>query len=259
MASNQEAIQQLNRRYLITTLPKAGSVFTSCVEKYRELRCQALTDSPETLAGSIKIEKALPYSHFADLISHPKRYIIVAIHSPADVILSGTNDEHEALIRGTWVGMLHVLGPLPLAEWTWPNLGGLRSDLEETKWHSYNGFIAPDHRGQLLHLVENAYHDLCVDVTRRFLATREEDDGRMMLSIRQKCCLSPEARARGLYALYIRLGWRETGYITADESLKAKELGYRYQDDAIRRDRVDHMVMERVFRVNREHGAVSVL
>lgn len=241
MGQRQEQASS-SKQYIIAVLPKEGPVLNLCIDKYRAFRLQALENSPGSLAGSFEIEKSLPYSHFADLVTQPRRRIIVAIEASPTY-----RNIDEALINGSWIGVEHALGPIPLSEWTSPNAGGLRSDPEETRWHIFSLYIAPEHRGpqRLTEKLASKCREMCIMETRKLLASRARDDGRKTLVVRQRCTLTPEGR--GLERVYAKLGWRSAGYITSEANLKATEPGYSLEGK--KSDLPDRLVLEKVVHI----------
>lgn len=231
--------QQNKNQYIIAVIPKTGPALDVCIQKYRDFRLQVLEHDPD-LAGSFEIEKDLPHSHFVKLVS--TRHIIVAVNAP-----SSYDSNDEALVHGTWVGFEHMIGPIPLAEWTWPNAGGLQSDQDETRWHVFNLYVSPDHRGApgLVSKMGSKAREVCIKTTRRLLQEKSQKSG----LIRQRSCLSPRAQDQGLQRAYEKLDWRAVGFLTEEANLKASNIGYVIKDGKAPHG-PDYVVMEKVLRID---------
>lgn len=248
----QNEAQQDESRYLTTVLPKSGSAINRIVDKYRTLRLEALAETPESWSSSFEIEEKLPFSYFVDLVTQPRRHIVVIVERP----WASSNTE-ETLVDGKWVGFVHAVGPVPLSEWTWPNLGGLRPDEEEARWSCFTVYLVAEYRGSkdMLPRFEKRTIKLCVDETRRLLGPKARKEGRKTLLCRQRCSVVYDHT--GLVRTYTRLGLRKTGFITLGDSLRAQEPSYKRSEEAEGDDLVmpDRIALERVFLV--ETGAAG--
>lgn len=245
--SHQEQ-RQNEGHYIVSVLPKSGPLLSTCARKYRDLRIHGMEESHGAVAGSYEVEKSLPISHYEHLLSQPGRYVFAIVHDPQRMY----NNTNDALERGEWISLYHLRGPIPLTDWTWPNVGGLRSDDEETRWHIFSFYVKPEHRKgctltKTMHSVRTKF---CTDYTRRLLGAKAKRDGRKVLYMRQRCSLANHNRS--VEKLYRKFDWHVAGFVTMEEGQKSCENGYEPQWKE--EDHAECAVMEHLSEIDVEGG-----
>jgi hypothetical protein len=207
------------KKYGIFILPHSGeSLRDIYLPLYRDLRLESLTTGE--IAGSYETELKLPLSHFEKWLTDPRRITLIAVYY-------AEADQTRALEEGEWVGVYHLIGPVPLSEWTWPNIGSLRPDTEETRWHIFGAYVKPVHRKvqpSLTKLLVQAVKRHTTAETRRLLGPQTSEEGRSNIWTRLRTTVV--LGNRNLILHHKKLGGQVAGYVTYHAAGAASENGY---------------------------------
>lgn len=193
------------------------------VTKFRALRLRSLKTGE--LAGSYEIERHLPLSHFEKYLTDARRHTIIIVHS------TDTNEANN-LEHGEWVGITHFIGPIPLGEWTWPNIGSLHPDIEETRWHSFGSYVKPDHRRAkppLMEILGRNARKYAIAQTRQLLGSQAEIENRSSVWMRVRFGVTTSNKKLIDYYKQTRQQGSQmgvAGYVTWEDAVAACENGY---------------------------------
>lgn len=186
------------------------------------------------ISGSYETELKLPLGHFERWLTDPRRTNLIAVYYTEA-------DETRALEEGEWVGLYHLIGPVPLSEWTWPNIGGLRPDTEETRWHICGAYVKPAHRKvqpSLTKLLVKAVKRHTTAETRRLLGPQTLEEGRSNIWIRLRTAVL--LGNRNLILHHKKLGGEVAGYVTDHAAGEASENGYAAESSEEGKDSESH-------------------
>jgi hypothetical protein len=217
------------KQYGIFILPHSGqNLLKFYLPLYRDLRLESLTTGE--IAGSYETETKLLLSHFENWLTDPRRITLIAVYYTEA-------DQRCALEKGEWVGVYHLIGPIPLSEWTWPNIGNLRPDTEETRWHIFGAYVKPAHRKvqpSLTKLLVQAVKRHITAETIRILGPQTLEKGRSIVWMRLRTAVV--VSNQNLVLHHRKLGGQLAGYVTYDAAGAASENGYAIEPPAADKD-----------------------
>ncbi|KAI4185696.1 MAG: hypothetical protein LQ346_005843 [Caloplaca aetnensis] len=138
--------------YSVDLLTATGPVRAEWLQKFKNLRVEALRDNPSSYMSTFVREVQFTDEKWSERILHPKHHHLIC-HKPSepatDTALDGdaTTEGWEA--NDDWVGMFSLLGPYGRDEYGATLLldrTTLASDQEETRWHLIGLYLQPNHR-----------------------------------------------------------------------------------------------------------------
>lgn len=197
-------------QYSFFRIPKDSDLATS-VEKYKNLRLQALKIAPGSFSSTSEIESALPDTEWAARLTSDKTETFACSAT------SLLNDDQEkstttSTTPATWVAQLTLRGPLSSEEVALPAESGQkpsgRSEFEEERWQMLSLFTHPEHRGQGLGV------KLCQEALDYLKTYRDRPS-----VVRVRLMVKPDNHAT--VGLYQKLGFEEVGRCTLAEALVA--------------------------------------
>jgi len=244
------------KQYSIILLPHNGeSLLKIYLPKYRDLRLESLRTNE--IAGSYETELKLPLSHFEKWLTDPQRITLIVVYSTQA-------DQTCALEEGEWVGVYHLIGPVPLSQWTWPNIGALRPDTEETRWHIFGAYVKPAHRraqpGLTKQLIQAVKKHITAE-TRRLLGSEAIKKGCFSLWLRLRTAVVLSNKSLILH--HKNMGGQEAGYVTYHAAGAASENGYVVEPSETEKDSEGHkedfcIVLEELMEVDLLQGSGSL-
>jgi ribosomal protein S18 acetylase RimI-like enzyme len=210
------SIDPVPPQYTILRLP-ASSPYTA---KFRDTKLAALKKDPG--------EWIYPYSSEA---KHPLSVWEARLAPPAItfvcVVTPDTNPSTEdALTQGDWVGFVAVRGPMAYdAYYASPDMQQpIPQDPDaEARWHMYDFYVFPAHRGQG---IARKLVAACVAAVGENSVTM--GDGSMK---RAKIRIFVNAKKTGLVDTYNRWGFRQSGTANIREGLTANGMGESVPQD----------------------------
>ncbi|KAH8703290.1 hypothetical protein BGW36DRAFT_369102 [Talaromyces proteolyticus] len=191
----------LQYQYSFFRIPKDGDVASS-VDKYKNLRLQALSIAPGSFSSTYEIESALPNTEWKARLTADQKETFACSATPLH------NDDPRSAI---WVAQLTLRGPLTKEQFSLPAETDQRipeDDRMEERWQMLSLFTLPDHRGQRLG------QKLCQEALSYLKSYRTTPS-----KVRVRLMVKPENHVT--VKLYQKLGFREIGKCTLVEALIA--------------------------------------
>ncbi len=233
--------------YKIICVPRASPRLADLVIKSRSTRLHALETDPTSFLSQHAIESALPLSVWHKRLSNPETTILACV---ATTTTTGNNvDDETTLLEGQWVGFAAVRGPMKYSDYyVTPdmNLPIPENPHVEARWHVYDLYTLPAHRGRgLAKLLVNACIDTAVQYTRLLalsprayegLRTDNGGGGDSSVSTDEKLQfarirLFMDPKNAWLITVYENLGFRGAGRVTLEEGFRANALDESVPDD----------------------------
>jgi GNAT superfamily N-acetyltransferase len=210
------SIDPLPPQYTILRLP-ASSLH---IAKFRDTKLTALEKDPGEWIYPYASEAKHPVSVWeARLV--PPASVFVCVATP-DTSLS----TEDMLIQGDWVGFVAVRGPMAYdAYYASPDM---RQPIPqepdaETRWHLYDFYVFPAHRG---HGIARKLMAACVAAVGD--NSNPTGEGRIK---RARIRIFVNAKKAGLMDLYHRWGFEESGTACIREGLLANGMGESVPED----------------------------
>lgn len=223
--------------YKIIRVPKASPRFADLVTKSRSTRLHVLETDPTSFISKHAVEAALPVSVWQKRLSNPETTILacVAAHDDTD-----DSDPEMELIHNQWVGFVAVRGPMQYEDYyVTPDMGlpVPEEPEEETRWHIYDLYILPEHRGKGLarRLVKECIAS-AVKYTEamKLSLTPPEDESKIidnsrlsrngvgMKQARIRLFMNP--KNTWLITVYESMGFAAAGRVTLEEGFRANAV-----------------------------------
>lgn len=134
--------------YKIIQVPKSSPQLAEIVTKARATRLHTLETDPTSWLSNHATESALPISVWERRLTSPKITIFVCIATSSND--DGRNPETN-LLQSEWAGFAALRGPMKYEDYyVTPDMGlpiPVRPE-EEARWHMYDLYTLPEHRGQ---------------------------------------------------------------------------------------------------------------
>jgi ribosomal protein S18 acetylase RimI-like enzyme len=143
MASNKDTIT-----YKIIHVPKTSPQLADIVTKTRTTRLHTLETDPTSWLSNHAAELALPISVWERRLTSPDITIFVCIATSSD---EHGRDPETNLLQSEWAGFAALRGPMKYEDYyASPDMGLPipASPEEEGRWHMYDLYTLPKHRGQ---------------------------------------------------------------------------------------------------------------
>lgn len=227
MASNDKTTT-----YRIIRVPKASPRMTELVTKFRSTRLDALMSDAASFLSKYAVESALVPSVWHRRFSNTQTMILacISISNP-----TADSDPETNLIENEWVGFAAVRGPMEYADYyVTPDMGlpipGTPEN--ETRWHVYDLYTLPQHRGKgLARRLVNECIAIAMECTTSLNTS-------LLPPTVQKCEVSSQAaelkQARirlfmdpkniWLINMYESMGFKVAGKVTLEEGFRANAL-----------------------------------
>ncbi|KAK5994824.1 hypothetical protein PT974_03210 [Cladobotryum mycophilum] len=171
--------------------------------KYRELRLNALKQSPTSFASTFEVEEKYSIEYWSSKLFHPNKKTFICIDKGSSAT--------AALEESQWVAQVTLLGPIPADSFRLPEESGqppVLSDEEEERWQMLGLFSLPSHRGKgLAKLICRTAYD--------YLTSFEQGAPKVVLRIMVK----PENTVT--LNMYSSMGFADAGKCTLEEALRA--------------------------------------
>ncbi|KAF2843010.1 hypothetical protein M501DRAFT_985165 [Patellaria atrata CBS 101060] len=126
-------------------IPKGTPHIESLAEQFKDFKLTALQASPEAFAAKFEDENLLPTAVWVKRLTTPGHQIFIALATH-----DAEEDDVTKLLKGSWIGMFTLIGPVPYDEFIWPESGAPLpgSDGTETRWQMTALYTNPDYRGK---------------------------------------------------------------------------------------------------------------
>ena len=138
--------------YFVDELTASNPLPSDVVQKFKNLRLEALRLSPASFLSTLAHEERFTYDHWDQLIRDASHHYLIC-HT---ALQSGENSEHHAnsaadewMSNDEWVGMLLLLGPYHKDQYgatPFLDSNAIGSDEEETRWHLTGLYLQPNSR-----------------------------------------------------------------------------------------------------------------
>ena len=202
------------------------------IDKYRELRLQALRSDPDAFSATFESESRQPSEFWAGRLLVPKARHFVVIQWNNTLDIDPTSNDPHAILEAEWVGCLVLLGPAVVASGDtspWRSLVGGRlvednaaatSDTTASAYHLVGFYIAPEvrRRGLGTYLVHAAVEKIAYD-------------GQTMHSARAICTVGASQRN-----LVVRKLLKRMGFLEVAEEVGQSEDGRSFIEVVLRQD-----------------------
>ncbi|KAH6612029.1 hypothetical protein C7974DRAFT_323471 [Boeremia exigua] len=215
--------------YRVIRVPRDSPRLPDLAAKSRAARLHALHTDPTSFLSQHATESALPPTVWQTRLSHPETAILIAV---ATCSPSAADDE-TVLLDSEWAGFAAVRGPMKYADYYVSPDQGLpvpRNPHEEARWHVYDVYTLPAHRGRGL---------------AKWLAKGlgAEGPGAEGLELKQaRIRLFVDPRNAWVVKVYEGLGFRAAGSATLEEGFRANML-----EESIPRDTRVNAEVERLW------------
>jgi GNAT superfamily N-acetyltransferase len=143
MASNKDT-----STYKIIHVPKTSPRLAEIVTKTRATRLHTLETDPTSWLSNHAAESSLPISVWERRLTSPDVTILVCIANSSN---EDGRDPETNLIHSEWAGFAALRGPIKYEDYyVTPDMGLPipASPKEELRWHLYDLYTLPKHRGQ---------------------------------------------------------------------------------------------------------------
>lgn len=212
--------------YRLIRVPRASPRLAELVTKYRAMKLHALKTDPASLGAKHDIEAALPFSVWTKRLSNPEATILVCIAT------GNTTDNQDPimdLMDNKWVGLATIRGPMKYEDYyVNPDMGLPVPAVPEAerRWHIYDLYTLPEHRGQ--GLARNMVKE-CVAIAVESTASQCADnettacpDGLEVNAARIRLFMNP--KHAWLLTMYESFGFVAAGKVTLEEGFRANVL-----------------------------------
>lgn len=221
--------------YRIIPVPRASSRLADLVAKSRSARLHALQTDPDSFVATHRVESALPLSVWKNRLTNPDTTVLACVSTCAD----DTDDDVQLLLEREWIALAAVRGPLHQAEYYATPAMGLvppACPAAETRWHVYDVYTLPSHRGRgLAKRIVAACIRLALSLSRASpfsSAPQMEDDTDVItqhdadknVTTHARIRLFTDPRTPWLVTMYTNLGFVAAGHVTLHEAVCANGL-----------------------------------
>ena len=207
--------------YRIIRIPRASPRLADLVTKSRKTRLYALETDPASFLAQHAVESALPLEVWSKRLSNPETTILACVATND----SSNPDDETALIEEEWVGFAAVRGPMEYDDY-YPspdmNLPVPENPREEARWHVYDLYTLPAHRGRgLAKRLMNSCILTAVEYTKA-LSVSSSPPPNPLQQARIRLFVNP--KNTWVVKMYEGLGFRAAGKVTLDEGFRANAL-----------------------------------
>lgn len=197
--------------YKIIRIPQTSPRLTDLVTKFRTTKLSALESDPSSFVSRHATESALPLSVWTTRMSRETSILIcTATRTSAPL----TDD--EALMLGAWVGFAAVRGPMTHDAYFAPGTElpiPIPSPAAETRWHMYDLYTLPAHRGRGL---GKRLVNACIAAAVEWTRGAGQAEARIRLFVNPK--------NGWLVGMYEGLGFRGVGRVSLREGARANDM-----------------------------------
>lgn len=211
--------------YTVLRIPTQSTRLSELVNKLRDTRLAALQAEPGGFAVKYEDEILHHASVWLRRLTGPLTEILVCV-ATIEPLKDGDEDE-DTLLKGDWVGLATLNGPIPYSAYQLPESGQPVSERPEleTRWHMCNLYTSQAHRGRGL-----AKRLINASIASAQEHTRNLEGGANMKARIRLFCNPSKAHVVGLYK---GIGFSEAGLCTlreafianGDESLIPDDIG----------------------------------
>lgn len=222
MASNDTSIT-----YKIIRISRNSTRLSDLVGKIRATRLNALINDPSSFLAQYSVESALPISVWTKRISSETTILICVVTNKESALL----DDESALIECEWAGFAAIRGPMEYEDYySSPDMGLQMpsNPSEETRWHIYDLYTLPVHRGRnLAKRLINSCIEIAVEYTKGLYSHKSKE---MFFKIaRIRLFMNP--KTTWLSKMYERLGFKAGGRVTLAEGFRANVMDESVPED----------------------------
>jgi ribosomal protein S18 acetylase RimI-like enzyme len=206
--------------YTVLRVPANSPHIADLVAKFRDTKLAALAADPGSFYQRYDVESLHPLSVWHSRLTHQRTCLVCVATSDSSLSLE------DALIEGEWAGYAAVRGPISLEEYYASSDVGqpVPKDPEnETRWHVYDLYTAPPHRGQ--GVAKKLGEGLVEVVTKDTQAM----NGGAIRRARLRLVVHPDST--WLVKGYRDFGFNESGRVTLREGLVANGMEESVAED----------------------------
>jgi GNAT superfamily N-acetyltransferase len=203
--------------YIHFRIDKDAPNLQTLAAKYRELRLEALQQSPTSFSSTYEIEAQFSNDVWTSRLLTANKETFICAARPGAIVSGGAAMAPEDC---EWAGQVTLLGPVPSGIFALPTEASepaIGDDATEEKWQMLSLFTLPSHRGKGLG------KKLCQEAF-RFLVSPPHNEHRQLqqeraTKVRVRIMIKPE---NGITInLYRSLGFVDAGTCTLEEALRA--------------------------------------
>ena len=193
------------------------------VNKFRTTKLLALETDPTSFLAQYAVESALPLEVWTNRLSREVTILIcVATNQDSVINDSAILDDETALIEGEWVGFAAIRGPMKYEDYYVNpdmNLQTPENPSVETRWHVYDLYTLPAHRGRgLAKQLINKCNATAVEYTKALSISSDKS----FKQSRIRLFMNP--KNTWLIKMYERLGFQASGRVTLEEGFRANAV-----------------------------------
>jgi GNAT superfamily N-acetyltransferase len=206
--------------YTVIRIPATSPHIADMVAKFRDTKLAALAADPGSFYQRYEVESLHPLSVWHARLTRQRTCLVcVATSDPSPSV-------EDALLTGEWAGFAAVRGPMSFEEYyVSPEMGQPvpRDPENEIRWHVYDLYTAPPHRGQ--GVAKKLGEGLIKVVTKDTQAI----NGGAIRRARLRLIVHP--KATWLVNGYSSFGFKESGRVTLREGLVANGMAESVAED----------------------------
>lgn len=234
------AANNVSTTYRVIRVPKSSPRVVDLVNKFRTSKLLALETDPTSFLSQHAVESKLPLEVWSSRLSRDATILIcVATDHISTVNGSAASDDEAALIEGEWVGFAAIRGPMKNEEYyVTPdmNLQMPEDPSTEARWHVYDLYTLPAHRGRgLAKQLVNACNATAVEYTKA-LSLRSDNS---LKQARIRLFMNP--KNTWLTKAYENLGFQASGKVTLEEGFRANALDESIPEDTRATEELEKM------------------
>jgi GNAT superfamily N-acetyltransferase len=210
--------------YKVIRIPRTSSRLADLVTKFRHTKLAALEADSVSFASQYAIESALPLEVWTNRLSQETTILICVAISNESIPL----EDEDALIQGEWVGFAAVRGPMKYSDYYfYPEMGlPIPSNPDaETRWHIYDIYTCPSHRGKGLakRLIAG-----CIETAVEYTTAMSENH--QLRLARLNLFMNP--KNTWLLKMYENVGFEGVGKVTLTEAFRANAMDESLPEDS---------------------------
>ena len=219
MASNKDTIT-----YKIIHVPKTSPRLAEIVTKTRATRLHTLETDPTSWLSNHAAESALPISVWERRLTSPGITVLVCIVTSSN---EDGSDPETNLLQSEWAGFAALRGPMKYEDYYITFDMGLptpASPEEERRWHLYDLYTMPKHRGQG---VAKSLIDECIATAVRYTEGSEPaltPSAHIPEVKHARIRLFMNPKNAWLITVYEKMGFVKAGMVTLAEGFKANSM-----------------------------------
>lgn len=219
MASNKDTIT-----YKIIHVPKTSPRLAEIVTKTRATRLHTLETDPTSWLSNHAAESALPISVWERRLTSPGITVLVCIATSSN---EDGSDPETNLLQSEWAGFAALRGPMKYEDYYITFDMGLptpASPEEERRWHLYDLYTMPKHRGQG---VAKSLIDECIATAVRYTEGSEPaltPSAHIPEVKHARIRLFMNPKNAWLITVYEKMGFVKAGMVTLAEGFKANSM-----------------------------------